>query len=212
MVGQAGSDLELLERWRRGDRGAGNQLFERHFESVYRFFVHKAPDDAADLVQRTFLACVEGHERFRGASSFRTYLFAIARHELLGHWRRRKPGGDPSLSSVRDLSPSPSMVLVERFEHRLLLEALRSIPLDLQIALELHYWEQLTTSEMAEVLDVPEGTAKSRLRRGREALLERIRALETDRERLESTLGDLDQWATSLKQAVLADRTRPEPP
>lgn len=200
------SDLDLLERWKRGDLAAGNELFERHFEAVYRFFVHKAPEDATDLVQRTFLACTEARDRFRGTSSFRTYLFAIARHELLASWRaRRKDALDAGASSVADLSPSPSTHMLRRFEHRVLLEALRSIPVDLQIALELHYWEQMSASEIAEVLDVPVGTAKSRLRRAREAVAEVIGKLEDDPARLETTLANLDQWAASLKHALVAD-------
>ncbi len=198
-------DLELLEQWRGGDPRAGNELFERHFDSVYGFFANKAPNDAADLVQRTFLACVEARSRFRGASSFRTFLFAIARHELFSYFRRAHRNADASATSLSDLAPSPSTAMLVRFEHRVLLEALRGIPLDLQIALELHYWERLTTSEIAEVLGVAQGTAKSRLRRAREALIERIQVLESDPGRLETTLANLDGWAASLKEALAID-------
>jgi RNA polymerase sigma-70 factor (ECF subfamily) len=113
---------------------------------------------------------------------------------------------DPSVSSVLDLSPSPSTAVALRAEHRVLLEALRSIPLELQIALELHYWESLSASEVAEILELPSGTAKSRLRRAREALLTRIGELEGDPERLRTTELNLDAWAASLRDAVLADR------
>lgn len=199
------SDEALLDRWRAGDARAGNALFERHFDAVYRFFVNKVRDDAAELVQRTFLGCVEARERFRGASSFRTFLFAIARHELYAHFRRlRREAPAPELS-VSDIFPSPSSAFVHRREQRVLLQALRSIPLDLQLAIELHYWEQLSASEIAEVLDVPIGTAKSRLRRAKEALAEAIPALETDQRALKTTLDNLDLWAASLKDAVLVD-------
>lgn len=206
MVDGDENDLVLLDRWRHGDLRAGNALFERHFESVYRFFLHKAPDDATDLVQRTFLACTEARDRFRGASSFRTYLFAIARNELLAAWRRRRRDEpDTATSSIADLAPSPSTALVRKDEHRILLEALRSIPIDLQIALELHYWEQMSATEIAEVLELPVGTAKSRLRRAREALAETIARLEEDPARRETTLANLDAWAASLKQALVTD-------
>jgi RNA polymerase sigma-70 factor (ECF subfamily) len=198
-------DLALLERWRAGDARAGNELFERHFESVYRFFANKARADAADLVQRTFLGCVEARDRFRAASSFRTFLFAIARYELLGYWRRRAPAADETASSMSEVAPSPSAALIERHEHRILLEALRGIPLELQIAIELHYWEQLATPEIAEILEIPVGTAKSRLRRARESLLAKIAELETDADRLSTTLANLDAWAAALKRLVLDD-------
>src|SRR5262245_61871458 len=69
-------DLELLERWRTGDRQAGEALFARYFAEVCRFFQHKIEDKADDLVQQTFMACVKARNQFRNASSFRTYLFA----------------------------------------------------------------------------------------------------------------------------------------
>jgi RNA polymerase sigma-70 factor (ECF subfamily) len=197
-------DLELLDRWRGGDAEAGNELFERHFESVHRFFVNKAPSDAADLVQRTFLACVEARDRFREQSSFRTFLFAIAHHELMAHWRKRaKMELDPSVSSLHDLDPSPSTLLARMAEERHLLEALRTIPIELQIALELFYWEGLSGPELANVLEVPEGTVRSRLRRGLVQLRDRLQELEQRPSRLATTLASLDGWARSIGQALL---------
>ena len=82
----------------------------------------------------------------------------------------------------------------------LLARALRSIPLDLQVALELHYWEELSGPELAAVLEIPEGTVRSRLRRGRELLAERLQAFACDDAALaKSSLDDIDGWASSLK-------------
>lgn len=196
------SDSTLLERWRGGDGEAGNRLFDRHFAGVFRFFQNKVGDAAEDLVQRTFLACVEGREQLRGESTFRTYLFGIARYQLYGHFRarRRSPELDVGASRLEDLGPSPSGLLGHRRDERLLLEALRTVPLDLQITLELFYWEQLTGPELAEVLGIPEGTVRSRLRRAREAVRERLRELEKEANGLSSTLEDLDAWAESLSR------------
>ncbi|MEQ9500829.1 MAG: RNA polymerase sigma factor [Deltaproteobacteria bacterium] len=165
-------DRELLEAWRGGDRSAGNQLFERHFDAVYRFFSGKVGGEAADHVQRCFLALVEGRDRFRGDASVRTFLFAIARHELYQYWRTRRRDGrlDFGVSSLADLNPSPSSHVRRVEAHARLHQALASIPLDLQIVLELHYWEDQTGPQLAEILQVPEGTVRSRLRRGLEAL------------------------------------------
>lgn len=197
------SDSELLTRWRSGDRAAGDALFVRHFDALYRFFVRKVEADAVEeLIQRTLLACVEARDRFRGDSSFRTYLYGIARNQLLAYWRSRGPAGgvDLSTSSVQDLAPSPPSHLDARHEQRLLLAALRHIPLDLQIALELHYWEGMAGPELAEVLGVPEGTVRSRLRRAKELLTERLGELAESPALLESTLSDLDGWARSLEE------------
>ena len=73
--------------------GAGNQLFQRYLRSIYRFFRNKLQGDVDELVQATFLACVRGRDQFNQRGSFRGYLFAIARHELYGHLRRRRRGG-----------------------------------------------------------------------------------------------------------------------
>ncbi|MBK7580620.1 MAG: sigma-70 family RNA polymerase sigma factor [Myxococcales bacterium] len=198
------TDFELLRRWEGGDLDAGNELFERHFDAVHRFFANKAPSDAADLVQRTFLALLEALERFRQESSFRTFLFAIAHHELMAHWRSRsRVELKSSLSSVLDLDPSPSALITRVAEERHLLEALRSIPIELQVALELFYWEGLTGPELAVVLSVPEGTARSRLRRGLELLRQRLDHLEHGPERLGSTLASLDGWARAMVAALL---------
>lgn len=72
-------DLELLERWRDGDKRAGNELFRCHYGRVYRFFMNKTEGDIEMLVQDTFLACTEARDRFQNRSSFRTFLLAIAK-------------------------------------------------------------------------------------------------------------------------------------
>ncbi|MEO7731753.1 MAG: sigma-70 family RNA polymerase sigma factor, partial [Kofleriaceae bacterium] len=76
------TDLQLVDAWRGGDGEAGQALFQRHFDSIYGFFETKCEADADELVQSTFLACLRARDQFRKESSFRTYLFTIARHEL----------------------------------------------------------------------------------------------------------------------------------
>src|SRR5262245_57608941 len=68
------TDAELLESWQAGDRLAGKQLFERYFRVINRFFRSKVGDDAQDLVQKTFLGCLESVERYRGDTTFRSWL------------------------------------------------------------------------------------------------------------------------------------------
>src|SRR5687767_9859628 len=86
----AATDVELLEAWRGGDKPAGVELFERHFDAIYRFFRSKVDDAAEDLTQQTFLGCVRGKQVFRGDASFRTYLYTIARNRLYTHIRDRQ--------------------------------------------------------------------------------------------------------------------------
>jgi RNA polymerase sigma factor (sigma-70 family) len=199
------TDEELFRAWQTGDRRAGEALFERHYDALDRFFINKVGDRAGDLVQRTFVACIEAAARFRGDSSFRTFMFAIARNQLLKHLRdhgRERDRLDPAITSICDLDPSPSVVAARREQERLLLAALRRLPLDEQIALELHYWEQLSATEIAAVLEIPVGTAKSRLRRARDRLEAALAGPDPARA---ATLDDLERWARDLRTAVRRD-------
>jgi len=201
-------DLDLLAAWRAGDVTAGNTLFERYFVPVRRFFRNKVVGDVDDLIQKTFLACVEGRDRFRGDASFRRYLFGTANNILRVHYRGKKKDGDApdfSTMSAMDLAPTPSQAFALGDEQRIVLEGLRRIPLEYQTALELFYWEELPVLELAEVLDVPVGTVKTRLRRGRQLLEQKIAELAASSERLQTTLTDLDKWAKSLREKMQRD-------
>jgi RNA polymerase sigma-70 factor (ECF subfamily) len=204
-VSEVRSDYDLLDAWRAGDAKAGNQLFERHFEGLFRFLRNKVTNDPADLVQAVFLACAESRDSFRGESSFRTYLFSIARNKLYNSYRDRKPGADFGVTSLADLGPTPSLLVDKRVGDRLLLEALRAIPLELQIALELHFWEQMSGSEIARVLGIAEGTVRSRLRRAKEALEAKLAALSRSPRELEATLCNLEKWADAVREQADPD-------
>jgi RNA polymerase sigma-70 factor (ECF subfamily) len=199
------SDSELLQRWRSGDQAAGQELFERYYHVIERFFANKLASEALDLVQETFVACLEGRDRVSEDGKFRSYLFAVACNVLRGHLRRRYRGGeqlDLEEVSVHELAPGAGTLLGRLREQRLLLEALRHIPVELQVALELHYWEQLTTEDMAEALGVPVGTARSRLRRAREQLQAAMERLASTPDELESTITNLDDWARQCRAAL----------
>lgn len=201
-MGDVKTDRELLEAWAAGDAEAGNTLFDRHFASLYRFFRNKAGDAADDLVQATFLGCVEARHRFRGDASFRTWLLSIARRKLYDRFRERDRDAkrfDPEASSVADLGASPSAVLANKAEHALLLSALRRIPLNSQVALELYYVEGMRGPMIAEVLGIPEPTVRGRLRRGLEQLRREIEASGSSAALVRSTLADLEGWAESLR-------------
>jgi RNA polymerase sigma-70 factor (ECF subfamily) len=175
-MSEPASDIELLERWREGDNAAGGALIKRHFAMLHRFFSSKARGQEEDLIQTTFVACVEARDAFRGDSSFKTYLFRLARFQLLMHYRKtyRTRDIDFTTTSVCDLGTSPSGALVRREESELLSRALQLLPVDQQIALELTYWEGLAAKEVAEVLGIAENTVYSRLHRAREHVREAL--------------------------------------
>ncbi len=198
-------DATLLARWQDGDTDAGSDLFEQHFSTVFRFFRSKISGPVDDLVQRTFMACLEGRERIEGGG-FRPYLLGVARIVLYAEYRSRKKFDDDhdvGASSVMDLDPTPSQVAAKREEHRLLLKALRRLSLNHQIALELYYVEGMRGPALATALGLPEGTVRSRLKRGLEHLRREIAQLAETPALAQSTVDGLETWAGDVR-AVLA--------
>jgi RNA polymerase sigma-70 factor (ECF subfamily) len=128
--------------------------------------------DVDDLVQQTFEACVGGRDRVRDDGSFRAYVFGVAFNVLRAHFRARRralvvAGEHDTLPGDR---PGPSTWMRAREDEELLQEGLRQLPRPLRSALELHYFEGLPAPDIARILVVPEGTVRSRLRRGRRLL------------------------------------------
>lgn len=170
-------DAALLTAWRDGDREAGRTLIGRHYDAIVRFFQTKAGPEADDLVQRTFLRCSERAQGDREIQAFKPYLFGIARHVLLEHIRRNVKAGrhaDFDAISIADVNPGVATQADRRFESRMLVQALQLIPVESQLLLELYYWEDLDVAGLAEVLDIPTGTVKSRLHRARGQLREAL--------------------------------------
>ncbi|MEM7156676.1 MAG: sigma-70 family RNA polymerase sigma factor [Myxococcota bacterium] len=177
------SEPQLLAAWGEGQGPAGEELFRRHYDGIARFFRNKAPPDAQeDLIQNTFLACVESRAKFRGDGSLRSFLFSIAHHVLCRHYRKRRGVQvplDTGKVSAQDLSPGVSTLWAKHARHRQLLDALQRIPLDYQVVLELYYWESMPAGQVAESLGIPLGTARTRIRRGRQLVEEQLALTET---------------------------------
>jgi RNA polymerase sigma factor (sigma-70 family) len=201
-------DASLLRAWCDGNSSAGDRLFDQHFPSLLRFFKNKAPDGFEDLIQETMLECLKSALSFRAESSFRTFMFSIAHHVLMRSYRERARARtdnvDLELLSVEDLQRSPSSVLGDVQQHRLLLRALRRIPLAAQVVLELKYWEGLSSVEIAEVLGISPGTVRMRQLSARERLHEEIERLSESPELAASTIHGFDTWIARVRDALIA--------
>lgn len=198
-------DADLVLRYRSGDVHAGELLADRYYAKILRYCQTKAPQAAKDITHESFAACFGRLDALREPAAFRSYLFGIASNQLRLHYRRQATEGahiDFEASSSIDLDPSPSQVMGARAEQRLLLEGLRRIPLDYQIALELHYWQAMPVASIAEALSIPISTVKTRLQRGRKRLETVMAELEASSEVLESTLGDLEGWARCIAREL----------
>jgi len=191
-------DFELLDAWCEGDTQAGDALVRRYYGALLRFFELRVAA-AEDLAQRTVLAIVEQRHRFRGDASFRTYLFSVARRVLIQQLKAdehaaRMSQFDAPQSARRT---SLSMLFARKQEQQLVLVALATLPEQAQTLLVLHYWERLTSREIAEVLDVPTSTVTTRLSRARRALATAVEAL-TVQGASTAVLDELDGWTRSL--------------
>lgn len=209
------TDLELLENWRRGDRASGTELVQRYYQPIQRFFANKVAQrhDAVDLTQETFRACVERKDHIRDEAAFRGYLFATALNVLRRYIgkksKREREAADFAELRVSDyVPPSLTSIMTRRREEMLLVCALRELPLEQQIVLELTIFDELPASEIAELLGIPEGTVRSRLRLGRKKLTERIAALASSTEESAATLTDLESWAKRIR--ALIDDGKPQ--
>jgi RNA polymerase sigma factor (sigma-70 family) len=195
-------DLDLFERWCAGDKAAGSVLFGRHFADIYRFFERKVSGEPDELVQETFLACVRRRDTFRRESTFRTFLFAVARFELYAHWRRRARDGqtiDFSKVSLAELVTTPGARIARGQDRERLLGALRTLPLDDQLLVELHYWEGFDSDRLAEVFQISPTTSRTRLFRIRQVLLDRMQAMEQAPSAGPGSVEDLDEWVRRLR-------------
>ncbi len=197
------SDTELLRAWQTGDARAGSELAERHYPLIERFFINKVDEDAAiDLIQHTFLGLVNARARIRSDTNFRSYLLGIARNVLYKYFRRYHRHAerlDYTKRSAADLQPTASSVIAREQELQLLHQALRRIPIESQMILELYYWESMRAREIAELLEVPEGTARTRIRRARQLLERELETLAQTPALLESTVSNLESWASRLQ-------------
>jgi RNA polymerase sigma-70 factor (ECF subfamily) len=196
----AGDDNELMDRWQGGDARAGELLVERYFDQLYNFFQTKLDTDADELVQLTFLACLDAKDRFRREASFRTFLYAIAKNQLYA-FVRKKARTDRQVeleaSSIVDLVSTPRTKLARNQDYEQLLGCLRQLPVDQQTLLELHYWSELGMADLAAIFEAPEVTIRSRLHRARNELRELLAAAAVP---AGASVEDTDEWARTLSQ------------
>jgi RNA polymerase sigma-70 factor (ECF subfamily) len=161
-----------------GDRGALDQLLRRHYDRVHavcrRITGHEA--DADDAAQDAMIAIVRNLDRFDGRSSFGTWAYRIATNASLDELRRRKRRPVPTSSdddehSYREHADPDSGARVEAIGDHLALDAaLRTLSDEFRLPVVLRDVADLDYAEIAEVLDIPAGTVKSRIARGRAAL------------------------------------------
>ncbi|MGH9058326.1 MAG: RNA polymerase sigma factor, partial [Acidimicrobiales bacterium] len=159
-----------MQRARAGDRQATDDLLRRHYDRLYAVCRRLTGDDgdAADAAQEVLIAIVRGLAGFDGRSRFTTWSYRIAVNASLDELRRRRrrpvPATEDELRAVsRDgADAAAARIDVDR--------ALAAIPVEFRVAVVLRDLCGLDYAEIGQVLDLPPGTVRSRIARGRAAL------------------------------------------
>jgi len=177
-------DRELVERARTGERAAFDQLVARYQRRLLRLVLRLLRDqaEAEDVVQEAFLRAYRALPRFRGDAAFYTWLYRIAlngaRNAILRRRQRGAPAPLPSQlpAPVPDAGTPESMLLSKQV--MLAIDAaMEAPPLELRSAIVLREIEGLSYEEIAQVMECPLGTVRSRIFRAREAIARRLRPL-----------------------------------
>src|SRR5918992_4721016 len=174
------SDQAFAIRASKGDVEAFRKLVEEHSGLVYRVALRiLGVEDAKDASQEAWIRAWRNIENFRGDSAFSTWLYRITVNTCLSARRKesrrkeREYGGDGLLflpePSGGDADPEAAALTAQQREE--LLAALEHVRAEHRAALVLRHMEGLSYSEIAQILDVPDGTAKGWVSRGRAAML-----------------------------------------
>lgn len=174
-------DAALVAAAQAGDRNALDQLLRRHYDRIHGVCrrIAGSTRDADDACQEALIKIVRSLPRFDGRSSFGTWAYRIATNASLDELRKRSRR--PALHAVdddgrREAADTAAAAAIDQYSDAVLLDdALRSLPDDLRSAVVLRDVADLDYAEIADALDVPLGTVKSRISRGRSLLAERLR-------------------------------------
>jgi RNA polymerase sigma factor (sigma-70 family) len=194
--------------------GRVKELFSAHSAAILSFLraqLPMSPDDAHDLLQQTFL---ELQATLSGPSppkldQPRAYLFQIARHRLYRHIEKSRRA--EKLLVAREFVDDPAVERHDteflahmREDQRLILRAMRHVPLDQQIVLHLYYFTGLSASAIAVATERPEGTVRGQLRLGLEHMRKAVGIIreKASEEGVETTTRTLERWWEELQNNV----------
>ena len=176
-------DEQLMLAYREGDAGAFEELYRRHKGSLFRFVLRSIRDRAVaeELYQEIWLRAIEARARYEVQAKFTTWLYTIARHRLVDHWRKR---GLTLVSLDQDeTGPAEPPAGADYEPHRLLeakqglarfRRALEALPAAQREAFLLHEEAGMSVAEIAQATGASEAAAKSRLRYALSKLKEAI--------------------------------------
>jgi RNA polymerase sigma-70 factor (ECF subfamily) len=180
-------DATLAMAARAGDRAALERLLHAHADRIHavcrRVLVN--PEDALDATQEAMIAIARGITRFDGSARISTWIYRVATNAALDELRRRKRR---PLPAEAEITSDPLGDGTHAVDARLDIDAaLASIPEDFRVAVVLRDLCDLDYGEIAEALNVPIGTVRSRIARGRAAIEAWFGEPDADADRLSET-------------------------
>ncbi|MDR9405876.1 MAG: RNA polymerase sigma factor RpoE [Spiribacter sp.] len=189
----ASADKELVERVQAGDKRAFDELVLKYQHKLVKLISRYVHDhaEALDVSQEAFIKAYRALPRFRGDSSFYTWLYRIGINTAKNHLvsqGRRPPDSDIDAqdaerydieSRLKD-QESPEALAQRDQVQETVMAAIDDLPDDLRTAIVLREFEGLTYDEIAQAMDCPIGTVRSRIFRAREAIDKRLRPLIDD--------------------------------
>jgi RNA polymerase sigma-70 factor (ECF subfamily) len=187
------ADQVLVDRVKAGDQQAFALLVTKYQRKVIRLIARliRDPAEVEDVAQEAFLKAYRALPQFRGESAFYTWLYRIAvntaKNHLVAQGRRPIPmssfqddddDGEPFAAdeAIADIQ-TPDSVLLSRQIAETVNRAIEALPVELRTAVTLREIEGLSYEEIAEAMNCPIGTVRSRIFRAREAIAEQIRPL-----------------------------------
>ena len=180
------SDVELIERTRRGDRAAFQQLVEKYQRRIYAvtYGLLGNREDALDAVQEAFIKAYKSLDKFKGKSGFYTWMYRIATNAAIDLGRKQSRRGEVEFREeieaaeekgsypVAQAPESPAEGLMKKELGELIEAAIQQLPEDQRTAVVLREIEGLSYREISKVMKCSQGTVMSRLHYGRKKLQE----------------------------------------
>jgi RNA polymerase sigma-70 factor (ECF subfamily) len=157
-----------------GDRSAFAQIVERYWDRLYRWLYHLAHDAhvAEDLTQETLLKAFAHLNKFRLGTNFRAWLFRIGHNNFINTRRRQKGTKQALPTDLATDQPGPAEVAISQEAVAAVAQAITRLPVDFRSAFLLRVEEGLSFKQIAEVLDLTEQTARWRVFKARQKLLQ----------------------------------------
>src|SRR5215469_5101525 len=182
-AGKTSSDEILVEQIAAGSKPAMQALFVRHRTYVYRWLLRLVSNEtlAEDLLSEVFLDVWRQAGRFQYRSSVSTWFMSIAHHKALSACRRRTEGADLDEkieATVADPANDPEVALQEKDRGELVRRALMRLSPEHREIIDLVYYHEKSVDEVAQILDVPSSTVKTRMFYARKKLAELVKGAE----------------------------------